>query len=81
MYPNLIQTLGAERIREWHEEAARDRLMKEARRARRAARQEAAGRPGSGSRWPARRIAATAEVPDDPRAVLDDRQPAGSRAA
>ena len=37
MYPNLFQALGESRIRDWHEQAARDRLIKQARRARREA--------------------------------------------
>jgi hypothetical protein len=59
MYPTMIQALGADRIREWHERAARDRLVSQARRARR----EAAPIPAEprlrlGFRWPARRTAA-----------------------
>ena len=37
MYPNMFQALGESRIRDWHEQAARDRLIKQARRARREA--------------------------------------------
>jgi len=83
MNATLIQALGAERIRVWHDQAARDRLLKEARRARRAARHAGAElpQPRAGSRWLSRRTAVPADVPDEPQAVRDDRQPVGSRAA
>jgi hypothetical protein len=70
MHATIIQAVGAERIREWHEQAARDRLLSEARRARRAARRGELPQP-------AHRPAT--EVLDEPQAP--DRQPVGSRAA
>jgi hypothetical protein len=73
MHATIIQALGAERIREWHEQAATDRLLKEARRARRAARRAELPQP----RKPAQRTAT--EVLDEPQ--VQDRQPVGSRAA
>jgi hypothetical protein len=58
MYPNMITALGASRMQDWHEEAARDRLVKQARQARRAAAPAAAGlRHRLGFRWWARRAA------------------------
>jgi hypothetical protein len=45
MYPNMFQALGESRIREWHEQAARDRLIRQARRARREAAHAPARRP------------------------------------
>jgi hypothetical protein len=73
MHATIIQALGQERIREWHEQAATDRLLKEARRARRAARRAELPQP----RKPAQRTAT--EVLDEPQ--VQDRQPVGSRAA
>jgi hypothetical protein len=70
MHATIIQALGEERIREWHEQAATDRLLAEARRARRAARR--AGRPLP--RKPALRPAP--EVLDEPQ--VQDRQPVGA---
>ena len=79
MYPNLFQSLGESRIRDWHERAARDRLIKQARRARREAASAARlPRLRPGFRRPARVSAAPA---DEQAAVAADRQPAGSRAA
>ena len=79
MHPNLFQALGESRIRDWHEQAARDRLIKQARRARREA-ASAARQPRLrvGSRRPAPVSSAPA---DEQGAVAADRQPAGSRAA
>jgi hypothetical protein len=79
MYSNLFQALGESRIRDWHEQAARDRLIKQARRDRREA--ASAGRLPrlrAGSRRPAPVSSAPA---DEQAAVAADRQPAGSRAA
>jgi hypothetical protein len=73
MHATIIQALGAERIREWHEQAATDWLLKEARRARRAARRAELPQP----RKPAQRTAT--EVLDEPQ--VQERQPVGSRAA
>jgi len=70
MHATIIQALGEERIRDWHEQAATDRLLAEARRARRAARR--AGRPLP--RKPAPRP--TPEVLDEPQ--VQDRQPVGA---
>ena len=79
MYPNMFQALGESRIRDWHERAARDRLIKQARRARREAASAARlPRLRPGFRRPARVSAAPAA---EPAAVAADRQPAGSRAA
>ena len=79
MHPNLFQALGESRIRDWHEQAARDRLIKQARRARREA--------GSAARPPRLRVGSRRPAPvssapaDEQGAVAADRQPAGSRAA
>jgi len=79
MYPNMFQALGESRIRDWHEQAARDRLIKQARRARREA--------ASAARLPRLRPAfrrpapASAAPADEQVGVAADRQPAGSRAA
>jgi len=73
MHATIIQALSQERIREWHEQAATDRLLKEARRARRAARRARVPLP----RKPVQRPAP--EVLDEPQ--VQDRQPVGSRAA
>ena len=90
---SIITALGAERIREWHEQAARDQLVTEARRASRAAAAEARARHGHRStRWTRR--TAVELVPADAtpdqwaaavcaaaaeRAGADDRQPVGGR--
>ena len=73
MHATIIQALGEARIREWHEQAATDRLLKEARRARRAARRAELPQP----RKPAQRT--VTEVLEEPQP--QDRQPVGSRAA
>jgi len=79
MYPNMFQALGESRIRDWHEQAARDRLIKQARRARREAASAARlPRLRPGSRRPAPVSAAPA---DEQASVAADRQPTGSRAA
>ncbi|MGH3409769.1 MAG: hypothetical protein ACRDRJ_45850, partial [Streptosporangiaceae bacterium] len=58
---SIITALSADRIKEWHEQAATERLVLQARRTRRAAAAEARARRRSGStRW-ARR--STAGVP------------------
>jgi hypothetical protein len=97
MYPIMMTALGADRIREWHEQAARDRLVIQSRRARREALRR--GRLGS-RRWgrrataaaPAQRVPADA-TPDQWAAALSapaadeladapaGRQPVGGRAA
>jgi hypothetical protein len=89
MHPILTQALVADRVREWHDRAARDRLVRQARQARRAAALAAGELPGprSGSRWPTRRqpVVPAAEAPvavaSRPSAAGDDRQAAGARAA
>jgi hypothetical protein len=94
MYPSTIMTVSADRIREWHEQAATDRLVIQARRARReAAAAEAGLRRRPWSRWWTRRTAVQL-VPADAtpdqwasalsaaaaqRADADDRQPVGGR--
>jgi hypothetical protein len=57
---SIITAVGAERVREWHEQAARDTLVIEARRARREAAQAGSRRRAgtAGFRWWARRPAA-----------------------
>ena len=92
MHPILTQALTAQRIGEWRDQAVRDRLVDQARRARQEATLPAAGRsaatlaePRSGSRWPAGRpVVPVAEEPDavaSGPAAGEDRQPAGGRAA
>jgi hypothetical protein len=59
MYPTRITAVNVGRIREFREQAGRDRLVLQARRARReAAAAEASLRPRLWSRWRARRAAA-----------------------
>ena len=70
MYPNMFQTLGESRIRDWHEQAARAR--REAASAARLPRL----RPGSRPSAPV-----SAAPADEQAGVAADRQPAGSRAA
>ena len=93
---SIITALSAERVREWHEQAARDQLVAEARRAGRAAAAEARVRRGHRSaRWtrhaPAQRVPADA-TPDQWASALtmagaaerhgaDDREPVGGRAS
>jgi hypothetical protein len=57
---SIITAAGADRMREWHEQAARDRLVIEARRGRREAAQAGPRRRAgaAGSRWWTRRRAA-----------------------
>jgi len=94
MYPSTITQVSAARIQEWREQAATDRLVIQARRARREA---AAAHAGLGrrpwSKWWTRRTAVPL-TPADPtpdqwasglcvaaaqRADADDRQPVGGR--
>jgi hypothetical protein len=59
MYPSTITTVSADRIREWREQAATDRLVIQARRARREAAAAQAGlRRRPWSKWWTRRAAA-----------------------
>jgi len=93
MHPILSQALVAERARELEDRAARYRLVKQWRQARRQTAQVAAGSPGprGGSRSPAPRPAAEmplAMASREPVAVVsgqptaeDDRQPVCGRAA
>jgi hypothetical protein len=77
MFPTMITALGAERIREWHEKAARDRLLKDAHRARHAA-------PASATRLAPLRAGfgrRTEIVTTDERAGAADAPPPGRRAA
>jgi hypothetical protein len=79
MYANMFRALGESRIRDWHEEAARDRLIKQARRARR---EEASAARLPRLRPASRRSAPVPAAPADEQAgVTADRQPTGSRAA
>ena len=60
MYPSMITDISADRLREWREQAARDRLVIQARRARReAAAAEAGPRRRPWPKWWTRRAAAT----------------------
>jgi hypothetical protein len=95
MYPTMITTLSADRLREWREQTARDQLVIQARRARReAAAAEASPLRRPWSKWWTRRTAVQ-QVPADAtpdqwasalsvaaaqRADADDRQPVGGRA-
>jgi hypothetical protein len=96
MYPNMFRDLGESRIREWHEQAARDRLIRQARRARREAAHAPARRPWRRAGFrPAEPVSADeraatvsaaqaeeqAAVSAGPVGEQADRQPAGSRAA
>jgi hypothetical protein len=91
MYPILTGALAAERIREWRDQAARDQLLRWARRARHEATPATAELPGPrpGRPWPPRRTAVPAGVASgqpaatpSERPVADDGcQPAGVRAA
>jgi hypothetical protein len=91
---SITTAAGADRIREWHEQAARDRLIIEARRARRAAAEEARLRRRSTRRT---RRTVVGQVPADatpdqwasalsmagatPRDGAEDREPVGGRAS
>jgi hypothetical protein len=83
MYPILTEALAAERIREWHDQAARHQLVKQARRARHQARPAAAELPGprSGPPWPPQRTPASAATASGQPVGDDGCQPAGVRAA
>jgi len=96
MYPSLIMTVSADRLREWREQAARDQLVLQARRARRQAVVAGAGlRRRPWSKWWTRRTA-TQLIPADAtpdqwasalcvaaaqRVDADDRLPVGGRAS
>jgi hypothetical protein len=93
---SIITAVGADRIREWHEQAARDRLIIQARRARRAAAEEARLRRQPASTRRTRRTAVQ-QVPADAtpdqwasalsmagtaeRDGAEDREPVGGRAS
>ena len=80
MYPNMFQALGESRIAEWHERAARDRLIKQARRARREAASAQARRPRLRTAFrPGEPVSAAPA--EEQAGVAADRQPAGRRAA
>jgi hypothetical protein len=78
MHPDITQGLVAERIREWRDRAARDRLLREARNGRHAASVSAPHlpglRPGFGRRAP---IVAADDLAD----AADHRPSPGRRAA
>ena len=74
MHPNLTQALVGERIREWHDQAARDQLVSQALRARHDAVPTAAKRP-------ARRSAEPVAMAGGPAPASDCWPPAGDRAA
>ena len=93
MYPTMITAVSADRLREWREQAARERLVIQARRARREAAAAEAGRRRPRSRWWTRRTAVQ-RVPADAtpdqwasalsvaaaqRTDAGDRQPVGGR--
>jgi hypothetical protein len=79
MYPNMFQALGESRIREWHEQAARDRLIRQARRAQREAEHAPARRPWPhGGFRPAEPVSA---APADERAAAMSAHPAGKQAS
>jgi len=78
MYPNSFQTLGESRIREWHEQAARDRLIRQARRARREAAHASARRPWRARFRPTEPVSA---APADERAAAMSAAPTDERAA
>lgn len=92
MHPILSQAVAAGRIREWHDQAARDQLANQARRARREAAAVAAELPrpraGSGQPEVPAPAAAVTVASREPVAVTSgqpaaghDCQPAGGRAA
>jgi hypothetical protein len=93
---SIITAVSTDRIREWQEQAAVDRLVSEARRARRAAAAEARLRRRAGSaRWTRRPAAERAPADATPdqwasalsmagaaeRSGVDDREPVGGRAS
>jgi hypothetical protein len=80
MYSNIFQALGESRIREWHEQAARDRLVRQSRRARREAASAPARRPRLRAGFKPAEPASAG--PGHERAgAAADREPVGSRAA
>lgn len=79
MHPTITQALVAERVRDWRDLAARERLAAEAVRGRRAAKRagiERSGLPAERTRRPQDPV-----VADEPAGVAADRQPVGHRAA
>jgi hypothetical protein len=76
MYAITI-ALGADRIRDWHEQAARDRLVIQARRARREAAVEAGLRSRPWSTWRTRRSAAAVTAQRVPADATPDQWAAG----
>jgi hypothetical protein len=82
MHPILSQALLAERAREWEDRAARYRLAKQWRRARRQAAQAAAGSPRPAAEVPlARASSEPVAVTTGQPTAAEDRQPVGRRAA
>jgi len=80
MHPILTQALAAERVREWHDQAARHQLVKQARRARHESTPAAAELPGPrpGSRRPAPRTAVPVTVASRQPAAVASGQPVAS---
>src|SRR5260221_7978313 len=81
MHPILTQALAAERVREWHDQAARHQLVKQARRARHESTPAAAELPGPrpGSPRPAPRTAVPVTVASRQPAPLAGGQPGADR--
>src|SRR5260221_14416362 len=76
MHPIFTQALAAERIRGWHDEAARDQLAKQARRARHQATPAADELPGRSRRpWPPRRKAAPVATASEQPVAMAGGQP------
>ena len=77
MHPIFTQALAAERIRGWHDQAARDQLAKQARRARHQAAPAADELPGprSGRPWPPRRTAVPVATASEQPAATASEQP------
>jgi hypothetical protein len=76
MYPITMTDIDTDRIREWHEQAARDRLVIQARRARREAAAAEAGqrRRRPWSRWWIRREAAAVAAQRVPADATPDQR-------
>src|SRR5258708_17941355 len=82
MHPIFTQALAAERIRGWHDEAARDQLAKQARRARHQATPAADEPPGrSGRPWPPPREAAPVATASEPPVPAASRPPGADDSA
>ena len=77
MHPDITQDLVADRIREWRDRAARDRLLREARSGRHTTAASAADKLGPLVRFGRR----TEIVPPDDRAAAADHRPSPDRRA